>query len=255
MLHRKDPEGLIVISQPAHSWISGQLARVWGGGEFEQPSEDLCLAAELHDVGFLDWERSPTFNPETGLPHDFLNMPPDLHLSIWSKGIEHLLRFGSYPALLLSMQFCNIAHQNWVSRKKGNIVRQFLADQISFQQTTLAALKNDSHYAAFLTDSTILRDRQLLTVLDWLSLLLCLGLQEPKTIPEVPSRNATTPITVTPLDAHGKTVRLSPWPLRVPNLQVAYEGRRFLKTCKSETEMREAFQAAPRLTLLTEVRA
>jgi hypothetical protein len=53
VLHRADPEGLIVIGQPAHAWVSGQIARAWGNerfGHFE-PWEDVCLAAEQHDLG------------------------------------------------------------------------------------------------------------------------------------------------------------------------------------------------------------
>lgn len=30
MLYRQDPAGLIVIGQPAHAWVAGQLARAWG---------------------------------------------------------------------------------------------------------------------------------------------------------------------------------------------------------------------------------
>ena len=34
MLHREDPAGLVVIAQPAHAWVSGQLARAWGNARF-----------------------------------------------------------------------------------------------------------------------------------------------------------------------------------------------------------------------------
>ena len=29
MLHRQSSEGTIVIGQPAHAWVSGQIARAW----------------------------------------------------------------------------------------------------------------------------------------------------------------------------------------------------------------------------------
>ena len=69
MMHRPDKQGLIVITQPAHAWVSGQLARSWGNetfGHFEPP-EEVCLAAEQHDIGFLEWEQSPALNRKTGL--------------------------------------------------------------------------------------------------------------------------------------------------------------------------------------------
>ena len=52
MLHREDERGLIIIGQPAHAWVSGQLARAWGNDGFGRfaPWEEVCLAAEQHDV-------------------------------------------------------------------------------------------------------------------------------------------------------------------------------------------------------------
>src|SRR5438093_3702973 len=100
MLHRHEEEGLIVISQAAHAWVSGQLARHWGNDTFGHfaPIEEVCLAAEQHDIGFLDWEQAPALNRQTGWPQTFLEMPVAEHLAVWSKGIRQMLRFGRYPA-------------------------------------------------------------------------------------------------------------------------------------------------------------
>ena len=86
MLHRNDPDGLIVIAQPAHAWISGQLARAWGNAQFGQvaPWEEVCLAAEQHDIGMAAWETAPTFNPQTGRSHHFMNLPIGLHLAVFA---------------------------------------------------------------------------------------------------------------------------------------------------------------------------
>ncbi len=77
MLHREDPEGLIVITQPMHGWVAAQLARHWGNERFGTvaPWEEVCLGAEQHDVGMTAWERAPRLNPATGRPHTFMNMP------------------------------------------------------------------------------------------------------------------------------------------------------------------------------------
>ena len=60
MLFRTEPSGVLAISQPTHAWISGQILRAWD----EALGEPLLLAAEQHDIGWLDWETAPTFNPE-----------------------------------------------------------------------------------------------------------------------------------------------------------------------------------------------
>src|SRR5262245_57500634 len=102
MLHRAQAEGIIAITQPAHAWLSGQLARHWREEDFDGAIEEVCLAAEQHDIGFLAWEQSPTLNPQTGLPHTFMDMPCEMHLAIWTSSIHQMLRFGRYSALLVS---------------------------------------------------------------------------------------------------------------------------------------------------------
>ena len=48
MLLCGDGDDLIAVGQPAHAWVSGQLARAWGNGRFgtPEPREEVCLAAE-----------------------------------------------------------------------------------------------------------------------------------------------------------------------------------------------------------------
>ena len=71
MLIRPEPDGtFLAIGQASHAWLSGQLARAWGNERFGavEPWEEVCLAAEQHDIGMAQWERAPTLNPDTGLP-------------------------------------------------------------------------------------------------------------------------------------------------------------------------------------------
>ena len=43
MLLRHDNEGIIAISQPAHAWVAGQLARNWRQDDFVGVREEVCL--------------------------------------------------------------------------------------------------------------------------------------------------------------------------------------------------------------------
>src|SRR5689334_14351618 len=105
VLYRQDPDGPVVIPQPAHAWVAGQLARAWGNARFPRPEprEAVCLAAERHDDGWLAWETAPTRDPETGLPFSFLTLPRREHLAIWSQAGPTVLSLGRYPALLVSL--------------------------------------------------------------------------------------------------------------------------------------------------------
>ena len=95
----------ITISQTSHSWISGQLARVWSNELFAgfEPFEPICYAAEQHDIGFLGWENQPTLNAASGLPYAFDELPESLHLDIWRTGIDQLRPVCSYASLIVSL--------------------------------------------------------------------------------------------------------------------------------------------------------
>ena len=105
MLVRTEDSGTLLIGQPSHAWISGQLARAWGNPAFGpvKPFEEVCLAAEQHDIGMAEWDLTPTFNPETGLPHSFIEMPISAHLPLWREAPRRLLRQSRYATLLTSM--------------------------------------------------------------------------------------------------------------------------------------------------------
>ena len=99
MLFRTEPSGVLAVSQPAHAWISGQILRAWD----ECLGESLLLAGEQHDIGWLDWETAPTFNPQTGRPHLFREIGAAVHSPMWRQGVERALAaWGAHVALLIS---------------------------------------------------------------------------------------------------------------------------------------------------------
>jgi len=111
MLFREDPEGLIAISQPTHAWISGQLMRALPGPF----SETLYLAAEQHDIAWLDWEIEPTFDAAAGRPHLFRDVGVHLHAPMWRQGVERALAaYGPHVALLVSRHGGVIYRRFWM---------------------------------------------------------------------------------------------------------------------------------------------
>src|SRR5829696_2077957 len=86
MVVRELPDGALAIGQPSHAWLSGQLARAWGNERFGAvwPWEEVCLAAEQHDVGMAGWDLEPELDPETGRPRSFMAMALATHLELWS---------------------------------------------------------------------------------------------------------------------------------------------------------------------------
>src|SRR5260370_36187112 len=98
MLLRQDGSGVLAIGQPSHAWLSGQLARAWGNDRFGlvEPLEEVCLAAEQHDVGWDARELEPLYDPDTGYPRSVMAVPLDVHLHLFIDGRRRTVSQSRY---------------------------------------------------------------------------------------------------------------------------------------------------------------
>lgn len=260
MLHREDPEGLIVITQPVHAWIAAQLARNWGNERFGAfaPWEEVCLGAEQHDIGMTAWERAPTLNPRTGRPYNFMNMPVSEHVRGWTQAGRLALVQGRYTALLTSLHGTGLyeRYHDWTrdTAEEAQSVRDYLKAEYAFQEDLLGTLRDDPAYAPHATAEAVGRNRRLVTVWDHLSLALCHGVRTSNSVPDVPT--ATDPVTLTlaPIGGDPLQVTVDPWPFRDRSARLICEGRRLPETFTDEAAMRAALAAAPWVTIVTQLR-
>ena len=154
MLLRKDGLDVIAIPQPSHAWLSGQLARAWGNQSFAAPvpREELCLAAELHDIGWLSWEEAPLLDAGTGLPQEFFKVPPKSHIALWREGVRRAATFGRYCALLVSLHADTIYGRYFdfgkAAREDAEAVRAFLDEQHRLQARVAASLRASPEMAS-----------------------------------------------------------------------------------------------------------
>ena len=153
MLVRQDSRGAVVIGQPSHAWISGQLARAWGNERFGaiEPFEEVCLAAEQHDIGMAMWDLAPPRNSESGLPVTFLQMAIPDHIELWTLAPRRLLRQSRYAALLVSLHGTRLYANRDLTPlpdSERSRVLEFLEDQRRLQHDLLATLRADPKAAA-----------------------------------------------------------------------------------------------------------
>jgi len=247
MLIRHDVEGVIAIGQPSHAWISGQLARAWGNDRFGalEPHEEVCLAAEQHDIGMAAWDLEPTRNPATGLPHSFTEMPLGTHLALWSAAPRRLLAQSRYAALLVSMHGRRLyARRNLdaLAQAEADSVRAYLDESHAFHDRLLASLRADPDTAPAAAPELVERNSQLLWTWDSLSLALCLD-WAPFTADDVPTVDDTVDFNLTPGAEPGRAT-LDPWPFAVPHLAVRCEGRRLPGPFETDEELLEALTQA-----------
>jgi hypothetical protein len=252
-----------MIPQPAHAWVAGQMARAWGNDDFPRPEpwEEVCLAAERHDDGWLAWEAAPTLDPETGQPFSFLALPRREHLAIWSQAGQTALSLGRYPALLVSLHGTGLYERSGAAREPGaeaEAVHAFLAQQQTFQGSLLADLQADPRFAVHATPEAIARNRRLIAVWDALSLAICGGARERREIGGVPNEDGETVLTIEAERGDSAQIGIAPWPFTSETVTLRFEGRRRPERSTDEVAMRAALAQAPWVSFavrLTPVRA
>jgi hypothetical protein len=219
VLLRPDGDATICIGQPAHAFLSGQLAARWQ----PKPSEEVVLAATQHDAGMADWDAAPKLNPETGLPQSFMEMDLETHLELWSHAPHRVLPQSRHAALLVSMHGTALYEMR---RRRTPAIERYLDEQRELQRRLGHDLDQDELH----------RDQQLLWAWDFLSLGLCLRWE---------GRS------VNGLTLHADTVE--PWPFASDGVHLHTEGRRLSGRYDDEREMRAALDAAPWVTLSFEL--
>ncbi len=259
MLHRQETTGLIAIAQPTHAWVAGCLARAWGNERFGffAPTEEVCLGAQQHDIGWLLWENMPTLNPKTGYPHSFMEVPTQVHAGIWSGAKNLALPFGRYVTLLISLHGTGLYERfrSWQnSPESSQVVQEFLKQEKAFQEKLIANLVHDPHYKSYATPEVIERNRSLIAIWDSLSLAVCMGLRNEQQFDRVPTTSGETTLTLTPVNEDLSQIKVTPWPFGQSEVKLVYEGRILPEKFTDETAMRTALTSADWITITTILR-
>lgn len=257
MLLREDGEAVLVIGQPAHAWVSGQLARAWGNERFGwlEPREEVCLAAEQHDVGMARLDLEPTLNQETGRPHSFMELPLEAHLALWSEGPRQVLTQSRYAAVLVSMHGAGLYERRDLSDASPGdaaAVHRFLAGQREFQERLVGALLADPRSAPGAATEAIACNSRLVWTWDALSLALLLG-WAPYRLEGVPTAGAQVAVDLVPIEGEASRFRLDPWPFAADTVELRCEGRRLEGRFDDDEAMRRALDRAPWRSLAFEL--
>jgi hypothetical protein len=218
MLFRSQPSGDLAISQLTHAWISGQILRAWD----EDLSETLLLAAEQHDIGWIDWEAGPTFNNATGRPHLFREVGASVHAPMWVKGVERALgAWGVHVALLVS-RHGGVIYRRYMDRHRMGAADAAAADNYLSAQPQVETAWSQ---ALGLKAAELDKETALIAFADTLSLALCGALKAPLDL-EAPGRGGeASTFRLAERPQHSFDFVLSPWPFRINELVVEGEAR------------------------------
>jgi uncharacterized protein DUF3891 len=247
VLHEDRGAGIVCVGQASHAWICGQLARAWGNDVFAAPDpfEDVCLGAEQHDIGMAEWDIEPAFDPVTGLPVQYFDMPGTTHVSLWRGAARKVLTQSPYAALLVSMHGHALYSRYGAGGADPTRVREYLCEQETLQRDLLERLGEDPERAR--------RNQRLVWTWDFVSLALLHGWTD-KSVP-TPTRLGEPDSELRVGRNTVGTIELDPWPFCGERLDVHCQGRRLTDRYADPDGLHAALAAARWVTVGFELTA
>jgi hypothetical protein len=167
-----------------------------------------------------------------------MEMPPEVHIELWTAGPERLVSQSRYAAMLVSMHGRRLYERrdrSAMSPAQAEAVTAFLERRRAFETEMLVSLGAPPEQ--------VQRNSDLIWTWDSMSLALCLD-WSPHAVPRVPTADGEVELALVPTDER-RCVLADPWPFASPSVTVRCEGRRLERGIRTEHELREAFAAAP----------
>ncbi len=221
MIRREEPEATWLISQGAHATIAGQIAAHWvgQGGMVVSPREELLLAANFHDAGWVEADQRPRITGG-GLPRNFTEMDLDQHFEIWQASIDRVFAHNRYAALLTSMH-CTALYDMRLRflddpEPDRERIRAFISTWGTWQSELVAKLHDHPRYGAEVQTDQLATNVRLLQVWDYLSLMLCMSAVHEQVLDDVPLRNDCYRGDLRLTAGGARVMLLDPFPLDQP---------------------------------------
>jgi hypothetical protein len=227
----------MLITQPAHAWLAGELAAAWGNDSFAAPSprSAVLMATRLHDIGWLAWDNAPRLD-EIGQPLNFLDTNLEETIPIWRRGVQQVSLLDPYAALLISLHASTIFSRR-LSRQadppeKEAAVREMLVEHEAKQESLRQSLAGHPEYGAAVEAKRLRVAYRWLRVCDLLSLALCADMLPPSGVFNHVPGPAGGEFTSLAYEVREPfTLALEPWPFAVrtssaPALEFAIQTRR-----------------------------
>jgi hypothetical protein len=126
---------LWLITHPEHGRVAGELCRRWGNDLFQTPAqhEALVLAATHHDDGWYELDGRPSFNSEEGRPAHFLELPLEVTVGPYGRGVDSVYARDRHAGALASMHWAGLYHTRF-GLHGGEPVRHPLAVEVVAEQ-------------------------------------------------------------------------------------------------------------------------
>jgi hypothetical protein len=118
------------IPQEHHALLSGLLAGAWAPTRLDPL---LVQTVGLHDNAWRQADADPLFDPQVGLPHDFVSYPTERKLEVYDRGLTALEELHPWTAYLVSRHYTTFSGTRDIEAftRRERARRERLAERIS----------------------------------------------------------------------------------------------------------------------------
>lgn len=266
MLRLATTDGWWLITHPDHAHLAGEFAAAWGNSLFAppEPRTHVLRGIYRHDDGWLARDLAPVitgdgkpaaFSTElVGKYSAFEEIDLEDYLAVRRNAVLAMSEEDAFAAILISMHTHNLlsarADRSTIRAEKLPLLDNFLAQQLSLQRELRQRLLDTTAFSADQLDNALLENFRLLQAADNLSLLSCVDFDGQATLLHrlQTLQGAAREIKVERVSK--RSFRLSPYPLREPEMRFALRARFVPGThFKSSSELADRLANAPMQTL------
>lgn len=161
-------ESYVMVTQDDHAQVSKQIAEHCKD-EFYYDSkhfEEVILAIQEHDRGWIDPDKSPLWNDKSEEPFSFIDYPTDLKISFYEKGLNEVEEMSKYACLL-----CSLHYSSFVQDADEPAVQEFWDLEKQRQERLYNELEITENEEK---KEIVMYHLDLLKFSDFLSLFICL---------------------------------------------------------------------------------
>lgn len=206
MIIRTTEDHLLLIAQSDHAAVAETIVGAWRRDGFPSAPRRraVLLATRRHDDGWIDEDRSPLVDEESGRLVDFTDAPDAVKQRIWPRAVD-LLTEAPYAGALVAEHALHL----FEAHRRDRSWRSFFAGMEAARSERLAA--------SGLEAADLQADYFFIRIGDLLSLIFCNGWSEPQRDGEYRVQWNGVRLVVAPDPFDGVEVPLNVAARRLPN--------------------------------------
>jgi hypothetical protein len=229
----------LAVMMYEHTALCLHFANAFGNREFEalSPLDLMIYVISHHDAGWLEFDRDPQIDAETGLPYNLVDTPPAYITTTSRLSPEFNQRHHPYCGMISSMHSWGLYNGRYglsklvlldkIAAKDRPLADKMLNGEIDRQKRLKAELSEDPQAAAWITERKLFQNYKVLQFIDTLALYfnrIHFTERAEQVFENVPvTSEKDVAITIRP--AGQGTYSLSPFPFAAEGGEFAFSGR------------------------------